>query len=198
MASPMLTPKAASTGRSVVSAKEKAKARSRARALYNRDNPNFLNRINQHLRCKRSYTAYVTEQTLGCKEHTVHEADCPKCSRIARRHRLDREFYNVTLLLPEDRSPAKRSVRKDGRGHWQANKRRSDLSSEDAIRLVRMLSEALASGMSMRAVARVTGISERTLRRWFSGEDKPTKASAEKLQLLTIDSNHQTEHTHER
>lgn len=67
----------------------------------------------------------------------------------------------------------KKSKRPDGRGHWPAGKRRSSLTPAAAhahAKKIRAMAEDLGG---YRAVARSLGVSDRTVRRWISGEDYP-------------------------
>ncbi|MDR3634365.1 MAG: helix-turn-helix domain-containing protein [Isosphaeraceae bacterium] len=64
------------------------------------------------------------------------------------------------------------------RGHWTKGKRRSSLSpavwSALRQRIVDLLDEApLPEVRSMRALATLLGVTDRTVRRWLAGEDLP-------------------------
>jgi transposase len=72
------------------------------------------------------------------------------------------------------------TVRTDGRGHWPKGKRRSDVSRRARTEFVAQLRVAVArKNSSIRAVARLLDVSDRTVRRWLAGEDWP--ASAEQM-----------------
>lgn len=69
---------------------------------------------------------------------------------------------------------AVKSSRKDGRGHWPAGKRRSRLNARARNAFVLDLRRAVArKDSSIRSVARLLEVSDRTVRRWLSGEDWP-------------------------
>lgn len=76
------------------------------------------------------------------------------------------------------------SARRDGRGHWPAGKRRSDVEPLERRRAVVRLRAAIEKGESRRAIARAIGMSDRTVRRWLAGEDWPMAQSARRLARL--------------
>ena len=78
-----------------------------------------------------------------------------------------------------------KSARADGRGGWTPGKRRNpDVGDWQRIRLrvVSLLNDRPEYGrVSVRAIAAVIGVSDRTLRRWLSGEDRPPPLAQEQL-----------------
>lgn len=78
-----------------------------------------------------------------------------------------------------------KSARADGRGGWPTGKRRhEDVGDWQRIRLriVSLLNDRPEHGrVSVRAIARVMGVADRTLRRWLQGEDRPSPADQERL-----------------
>lgn len=65
-----------------------------------------------------------------------------------------------------------KTKRPDGRGHWPRGKRRSDLSErerETVLATIRGASET----ESLRSIARKLHVSDRSVRRWLSGDDWP-------------------------
>lgn len=67
-----------------------------------------------------------------------------------------------------------KSERADGLGHWPAGKARSTLTAAERASVIRKLRKAALDLKSVRAVARTLGVSDRSIRRIFSGEDQPT------------------------
>lgn len=67
-----------------------------------------------------------------------------------------------------------KSQRDDGRGHWPAGKSRSTLTAAEHARVLRRLHKA-AETESLRGIARTLGVSDRSIRRLFTGEDQPTQ-----------------------
>ena len=73
------------------------------------------------------------------------------------------------------------SLRKDGRGHWPAGKRRSDASGRDVRRALAAIRRANErDGHSLRSIARTLGVSDRTVRRWLDGI-APTAAHCRRI-----------------
>lgn len=74
-------------------------------------------------------------------------------------------------------SKLRKSARKDGRGHWPHGKRRhDDLGSWSRVRLAlaRLLDARHHRGVvSIRALASVLGVADRSVRRWLAGIDRP-------------------------
>lgn len=70
-----------------------------------------------------------------------------------------------------------RSQRADGLGHWPRGKRRNpDRGNWSMVRLTlaRFIDDHLRRGeISYRALAADLGVSDRTVRRWLAGEDRP-------------------------
>lgn len=70
------------------------------------------------------------------------------------------------------------SKRFDNRGHWPAGKRRNiDAGqwSRTRISLSALVNEHYSHGVrSMRALSLAIGVSDRSVRRWLSGEDRPS------------------------
>lgn len=66
-----------------------------------------------------------------------------------------------------------KSRREDGKGHWPAGKSRSTLTAAERATVLRRLHRA-AEDASIRAIARTLGVSDRSIRRLFTGEDQPT------------------------
>ena len=88
------------------------------------------------------------------------------------------------------KKPQHKSARADGRGGWTPGKRRNqDVGDWQRIRitLASLLNDRPEAGrVSVRSIARVIGVADRTLRRWLSGEDRPAPAAQEMLrQWLT-------------
>lgn len=77
------------------------------------------------------------------------------------------------------------------RGHWTAGKRRNDFDGAAIERLRRLLGKRHTGNsprriprkqrVSRKAAALACGVSDRTIRRWLSGEDWPSRVSAAKL-----------------
>lgn len=67
-----------------------------------------------------------------------------------------------------------KSQREDGRGHWPAGRARSNITAAERARVIRRLHKA-AETESLRAIARTLGVSDRSIRRIFTGEDQPTE-----------------------
>jgi hypothetical protein len=72
------------------------------------------------------------------------------------------------------------SKRADKLGHWPAGKPRSPLTAPQVATVVYKLNRALKD-QSMRAVAKVVGISDTTVRKIVRGEDLPSVATARKV-----------------
>ncbi len=74
-----------------------------------------------------------------------------------------------------------KSKRKDSKGHWPAGKRRHEdvvKWSRVRLQLTRLLADKHKRGViSARAVAADVGVSDRTIRRYLSGEDRPSPAT---------------------
>lgn len=67
------------------------------------------------------------------------------------------------------------SSRKDGRGHWTPGKPRSDASDTDVRRTLAAIRRANERDKhSLRSIARTVGVSDRAVRRWLSGDHRPT------------------------
>ena len=70
------------------------------------------------------------------------------------------------------------SKRHDKRGHWPAGKRRhadSGQWSRTRLTISALVNEHYSHGVrSMRALAVAVGVSDRAVRRWLSGEDRPS------------------------
>ena len=69
------------------------------------------------------------------------------------------------------------------RGHWPKGRRRNP---EDGVKLVltrtrRALRRLIPGQVSRKALARVVGVSPRTISRWLAGEDYPSARSLQKL-----------------
>lgn len=81
--------------------------------------------------------------------------------------------------------PQTKSARADGRGGWIPGKRRHlDVGDWQRIRidLVALLDAAYRRGIrSRRALGIRMGVSEKTVRRWLSGEDRPSPEAQEAL-----------------
>lgn len=79
-----------------------------------------------------------------------------------------------------------KSKRKDNRGHWPAGKRRNpDKGDWSKIRLslARFLDDYFSPGqISARALAGDLGVSDRSVRRWISGDDRPSVEAQEAIQ----------------
>jgi hypothetical protein len=67
------------------------------------------------------------------------------------------------------------SQRPDGRGHWPAGKHRSTLSAAERAAVITRLRKAVEVYESIRGVARVLEVSDRSIRRALSGEDQPSE-----------------------
>jgi DNA-binding XRE family transcriptional regulator len=71
------------------------------------------------------------------------------------------------------------SQRTDGRGHWPAGKRRhpdAGTWSRTRLALTKFLDDHYDrryDGISQKQLARDLGVSDRTVRRWLKGEDRP-------------------------
>jgi len=79
-------------------------------------------------------------------------------------------------------SKSMKSKRNDGMGHWPKGKRRNTVAgwSRTRLGLQRLLDNHYQRGViSIRALAADVGVSDRTVRRWLSGEDVPAAESAE-------------------
>lgn len=78
-----------------------------------------------------------------------------------------------------------KSSRADGRGGWVAGKRRNpDVGDWSRIRidLVALLNDSPPRGpITCRGLAAVLGVSDRSVRRWVSGEDRPDPATQEAI-----------------
>lgn len=75
------------------------------------------------------------------------------------------------------------SSRTDRRGHWPAGKRRGDSPIPAALR--RKLDKALDHGdLTRRGIARALNLSDRSVRRWLSGEDWPSAAHLASLRRI--------------
>jgi hypothetical protein len=81
---------------------------------------------------------------------------------------------------PKAAEPIK-SVREDGRGHWPAGKHRSTLTAHQRATVIRQLRKLVESQESIRGAARLLKVSDRSIRRIFSGEDQPSEAIQQKL-----------------
>lgn len=76
-----------------------------------------------------------------------------------------------------------KSARADGRGGWTPGKRRSGINVRAKNAFVLLLRRACArQDSSIRAVARTLDVSDRTVRRWLSGEDWP---ASEEIAVLS-------------
>lgn len=82
------------------------------------------------------------------------------------------------------RSKPRSTNRKDGRGHWPPGKRRSGIEPQERRSVIARIRIACDRGLSLRAIAGVTGISDRTIRRWLSGEDHPLPEIARRVRVL--------------
>lgn len=86
-----------------------------------------------------------------------------------------------------------KSARADGRGGWTPGKRRhADCGDWQRIRLrvVSLLTTKYQYGrVTARAIAAAVGVSDRTLRRWLSGEDRPTPEDQERLRAWAAEVN---------
>ena len=80
------------------------------------------------------------------------------------------------------------SQREDGRGHWPRGQRRNDAlparKMAGLMRRVRRLVDRDPADLTLTrvAIAEAVGVSERSVRRWLSGEDHPAATSLVKLQ----------------
>jgi hypothetical protein len=72
------------------------------------------------------------------------------------------------------------SKRQDGRGHWPAGKPRSTLTAAERAAVVAKLRKGVDAYQSIRGVARVLEVSDRSIRRILEGEAQP----GERLQSL--------------
>lgn len=81
--------------------------------------------------------------------------------------------------------PKTKSARQDGRGGWTPGKRRHvDVGDWQRIRLriVSLLNDRPQYGViSARAISLALGVSDRTVRRWLRGEDRPSPDDQERL-----------------
>lgn len=79
-----------------------------------------------------------------------------------------------------------KTSRADGLGHWPRGKRRNiDAGQWSRIRieLSTLINEHYAHGVcSARACAAALGVSDRTIRRWLDGTDRPSPADQERCQ----------------
>ncbi len=76
-----------------------------------------------------------------------------------------------------------RTKRADGRGHWPAGKRRGD--GPIPRRLRARMERAIEGGqISIRGIARHLGVSDRTVRRWLTGEHWPVSHHLDRLSDL--------------
>ena len=71
-----------------------------------------------------------------------------------------------------------KSQRSDGRGHWPSGRRRHSVDAKRLDAAMAGLRTLLATrrrwgAVSARALAAHLGVSDRTVRRWLSGEDHP-------------------------
>lgn len=84
-----------------------------------------------------------------------------------------------------------KSKRSDGRGHWPAGKRRNpDAGNWGRTRLaVRRFIDANYSpgSISYRALAADLGISDRSVRKWITGQSRPDPATQEAVEQWLID-----------
>lgn len=67
-----------------------------------------------------------------------------------------------------------RSARADRRGHWTFGRRRSTASDDEIRAALVAIETAFASGVSLRAIARAVGVSDRAVRKWLDGERTPS------------------------
>jgi len=78
-----------------------------------------------------------------------------------------------------------KSARADGRGGWPVGKKRhADVGDWQRIRLrvCSLLDDRYEYGrVTVRAIAAAIGVSDRTMRRWLSGEDRPSPEDQERL-----------------
>lgn len=70
------------------------------------------------------------------------------------------------------------AIRPGGRGHWPRGKRRNSPPADwPAVR-------ARLQGMSRRGLARLVGVSDRTVRRWLDGTCQPPAEAVRKLRTI--------------
>jgi DNA-binding transcriptional regulator YiaG len=75
------------------------------------------------------------------------------------------------------------SNRTDGRGHWPAGRFRNN-GTPATVKRLRAGLVILTKARKLRPLADQLGRSERTLRRWRDGIDRPTEATAKRLLAL--------------
>lgn len=84
-----------------------------------------------------------------------------------------------------------KSARPDGRGHWPSGKRRNvDRGNWSRVRmsLARFIDDHWAAGkVSIRALADEIAVNDRTIRRWLSGEDRPSESAQEAIEQWLIE-----------
>ena len=89
------------------------------------------------------------------------------------------------------RKKKKQSARADGRGGWTPGKRRHADGGDwqrIRIRLAALLNDGYRHGVvSARAAAIACGVSDRTMRRWISGEDRPAPEMQEVVRQWVSD-----------
>jgi len=87
------------------------------------------------------------------------------------------------LTMPKQ--PKHKSARADGRGGWTTGKRRHENVGDwqrIRLRIVSLLNDRPQYGViSARAISLALGVSDRTVRRWLQGEDRPSPADQERL-----------------
>jgi hypothetical protein len=98
------------------------------------------------------------------------------------------------MLIDEHRRPTRlaRSIvedtpsqlRRTARGHWPKGKKRSDISDGELAQAMRLLDAALATGLSVRQIGKITGIQPKTVWKWAARKAVPTPQSAQRLQPL--------------
>lgn len=78
-----------------------------------------------------------------------------------------------------------KSKRKDGLGHWPRGKRRNEDRGDWSglrLRLRRLIDDHWQQGVvSIRAAAEAVGVSDRSIRRYLSGEDRPAPETQEAI-----------------
>lgn len=84
-----------------------------------------------------------------------------------------------------------RSQREDGRGHWPKGKRRNqDAGNWQRIRLSthRLIENHWRHGkITYRALAAAVGVSDRTIRRYLAGEDRPPVELQEAIEQWALE-----------
>ena len=112
---------------------------------------------------------------IGCNGSTIYKA--------LRRLGITRQ--RGAALTRHQIRRLKRAINPDRRGHWPAGRTRNDTPDdwpEVRERLITLFAgtsraRAIQRGISRKQLAQHLGVSDRTVRRWMSGEDGPTGAA---------------------